>query len=78
MKTETVTKSAESYWRENEDDAKNECNRHLQIKVEDEISRRKEDGWDLVSASFTDYIVEHDAKKDLFLCSRSKILVFEM
>lgn len=69
-----VFASAELHWRKDEGETKNECNRILEMKVENEAVSRRHDGWELVSGTY----IEHDAAEDRDRCFRLQDLIFGM
>lgn len=77
MGTKTKTVSATSNWRDSEDEAKRECNRILDMKVEDVVSDEDHDGWELVSGSYSGYKTEFNQSRNEHRCSRSKTLRFK-
>lgn len=73
-KTRRVTTT--SHWRDDLDEAKQECNRILDIKVDDVIAEEEHDGWYLLSGTYSSFSVEHDESRSIYRCTRSKTLRF--
>jgi hypothetical protein len=76
MSEKQLTITASSNWRDSIDDAKSECSRMLDSKVQDEISDQEHDGWYLISSSYGSYSIKNDSARNLYKCSRSKSLRF--
>ena len=77
MSEHTVKVVVSSNWRDSIDEAKNECNRILDIKAEDVISREDYDGFYLTSSSYSSYSTESRKSDSEFRCTRARTLRFK-
>ena len=77
MLDKTTVVSATSYWRDSIEEAKSECSRLLDSKVDDEISSEEHDGWYLISSTYDSYGIEEDESSSLYRSTRSKTLTFK-